>query len=52
MAAGEALLRGLRVIDLGTFVASPSAATMLGDYGADVRVEKAGPIAIVTLQGE
>ena len=30
------LLEGLRVIDLASFLAAPGAATLMGDYGADV----------------
>ena len=30
------LLRGLRVLDLGSYVAGPAAATVLSDFGADV----------------
>ncbi|MDG2112937.1 MAG: CoA transferase, partial [Actinomycetota bacterium] len=29
-------LRGVRVIDLGTLLAGPVAATLLGDFGAEV----------------
>ena len=34
---------GLRVLDIGSFVAGPAAATILGDYGADVvKIEPPG----------
>jgi crotonobetainyl-CoA:carnitine CoA-transferase CaiB-like acyl-CoA transferase len=37
----EGPLAGLRVIDAGTMIAGPFAATLLGDYGADViKIEK------------
>lgn len=32
----DALLEGLRVLDLSTMIAGPSAASLLGDYGAEV----------------
>lgn len=32
----ESIFAGLKVIDCGSFIASPVAATMLADYGADV----------------
>ncbi|MEO7144837.1 MAG: CoA transferase [Bryobacteraceae bacterium] len=36
-AASEAgILSGLRVIDCGTYIAAPAAATVLGDFGAEV----------------
>ena len=36
-------LAGLRVLDVSTFIAAPVAATVLGDYGADViKVEAPG----------
>jgi len=41
--AGTTLLDGLRVLDLSTMIAAPTAATILGDYGADVvKVEMPG----------
>ncbi len=33
---GAGLLAGVRVLDLGTMIAGPVAATLLGDFGADV----------------
>ncbi|MBT8330844.1 MAG: CoA transferase [Deltaproteobacteria bacterium] len=33
---GKGPLGGIRVIDLGTVLAAPSAAALLGDYGAEV----------------
>lgn len=33
---GEAPLKGLRVLDLGTMIAGPVAATLLADFGAEV----------------
>jgi len=37
------IFKGIRVLDLGRFVAAPYAATLLGDYGAEViRVERSG----------
>ncbi|MFT3778942.1 MAG: CoA transferase [Ottowia sp.] len=37
------LFKGLKVIDCGSFIAAPVAATMLGDFGADViKVEPPG----------
>lgn len=30
------LLEGLHVVDLASFIAGPAAATVLGDFGADV----------------
>jgi formyl-CoA transferase len=30
------LLSGIRVIDCGTYVAGPAAATVMSDFGADV----------------
>ncbi|HJQ57701.1 MAG TPA: CoA transferase [Vineibacter sp.] len=42
-AANEALpLAGLRVLDISSFIAAPAAATVLGDWGADV-VKIEGP---------
>ncbi len=32
----QAILSGLRVIDCGTYIAAPAAATILSDFGADV----------------
>src|SRR3954453_16740732 len=32
----QAILSGLRVIDCGTYIAGPAAATILSDFGADV----------------
>lgn len=43
MGDGDLLLAGLRVIDCGTWVAAPAAATMLGDFGADVVKIEAPP---------
>jgi len=38
-----ALFEGLRVIEVGSFVAAPAAATMLGDLGADIiKIEQPG----------
>ena len=37
------IFRGLKVLDVGTWIAAPVAATMLADYGADViKVERPG----------
>jgi crotonobetainyl-CoA:carnitine CoA-transferase CaiB-like acyl-CoA transferase len=39
---GSNLLSGLRVIDCGTYIAGPAAATMMSDFGADViKIERA-----------
>jgi crotonobetainyl-CoA:carnitine CoA-transferase CaiB-like acyl-CoA transferase len=41
--AAELPLAGLRVLDVGTYIAAPVATTVLGDYGADViKVEQPG----------
>jgi len=41
--ATELPLAGLRVLDVGTYIAAPVATTVLGDYGADViKVEQPG----------
>lgn len=32
----ENLLTGIKVVDLGSFIAAPAAATVMGDFGADV----------------
>ena len=34
--AGENVFSGLKVVDLSSFIAGPSAATILSDFGADV----------------
>jgi crotonobetainyl-CoA:carnitine CoA-transferase CaiB-like acyl-CoA transferase len=42
-AAAAGPLQGLRVIDAGTMIAGPLAATLLGDFGADViKIEQPG----------
>src|SRR6201991_2479993 len=42
-AAQRPLLEGLRVVDLASWIAGPAAATVLGDFGADVvKVEPPG----------
>ncbi len=33
---GELLFSGLKVLDVGTWIAGPVAATILADFGADV----------------
>ncbi len=39
----ESIFSGLRVIDCASFIAAPAAATVLGDFGADVvKVEPPG----------
>jgi crotonobetainyl-CoA:carnitine CoA-transferase CaiB-like acyl-CoA transferase len=39
----EPLFQGLKVIDCGSFIAAPTAATLLGDFGADViKIEPPG----------
>ncbi len=41
MSAGGAILDGIRVIDCGTYIAGPAAATALSDFGAEViKVER------------
>ncbi|MGI9596056.1 MAG: CoA transferase, partial [Acidimicrobiales bacterium] len=36
-------MRGVRVLDLGTLLAGPVAATLLGDFGAEViKIEQPG----------
>ncbi len=43
MASEELLFSHLRVVEVGSFVAGPAAATMLGDLGADVvKIEQPG----------
>jgi crotonobetainyl-CoA:carnitine CoA-transferase CaiB-like acyl-CoA transferase len=42
--APQAMLAGLRILDLSTMIAAPLAGTLLGDWGADVvKVEQPGP---------
>lgn len=42
-ANGDAALKGLRIVDLATFLAAPFAATLLSDFGAEViKVEMPG----------
>jgi crotonobetainyl-CoA:carnitine CoA-transferase CaiB-like acyl-CoA transferase len=37
----SAVLKGVRVLDFGRYIAGPLAAAMLGDFGADViRIER------------
>ena len=36
MINGQSLLSGLRIIDCGTYIAGPAAATMMSDFGAEV----------------
>lgn len=43
MADEELMLAGLRVIDCGSWVAAPAAATVMGDFGADVIKVEAPP---------
>src|SRR5262245_65008676 len=33
---GRMVLAGIRVLDVGSFVAGPAAATVMGDFGAEV----------------
>ncbi len=33
---GQNILSGLRVIDCGTYIAGPAAATIMSDFGAEV----------------
>lgn len=41
--SGQLPLRGLRVLDLASFIAGPVAATVMGDYGAEViKIEPPG----------
>jgi crotonobetainyl-CoA:carnitine CoA-transferase CaiB-like acyl-CoA transferase len=40
----ELPLSGIRILDIGTLIAGPFAATMLGDFGAEIlKVEQPGP---------
>ena len=42
-ATGTGPLAGLRILDIGHLIAGPFAATLLGDFGADViKVERSG----------
>lgn len=46
-------LAGLRVLDLGTFIAAPFCATMLGEFGAEVlKVELPGAGDLMRTLGE
>ena len=43
MAEDKPILSGLRVIDAATYIAGPSAAAILGDFGAEVeRITRQG----------
>ena len=37
------ILEGIRVLDVGSFVFGPAAATVMADFGADVREDRAAP---------
>ena len=39
--ASDNIFSGLRVVDLASFIAGPSAAVILSDYGADVEIGRA-----------
>ena len=43
MSNAEGMLQDIRVIDCGTWLAAPAAATVLGDFGADVIKIEAPP---------